>query len=215
MTPETLLLPPLLILAFLGLVTALRWRLWWVLAACLGYGALLAWVLPLGPLAPALWAAAGLALLAALYLARRQTRAAAPVAAPRRAKKGAPGIVVDGTNVMFWDGEADLRVLRAVVDHLKARGLAPHVFLDASSRHHLGERELDEGGFARRLGLPKGRVMVCPAGTEADAFLLKFARAEGLAIVSNDRFADRAGQRRGLRLVKGVFAGGRPILEGL
>lgn len=89
------------------------------------------------------------------------------------------------------------------------------MFLDASTRHHLGDKSLNETGFAKALGLTRNQVMVCPAQTEADAFLLKFAKENGFPVVSNDRFGDRAALAKGLKLVKGVMAGGKPVLQGL
>lgn len=143
----------------------------------------------------------------------------------RKTRKDAPSkwqkytgrqIVIDGTNVLYWDGEtARLDTLRSVVDYLRQRDINPIVFLDASSRHHLKDKSLTEKGFAQALGLPQVRVMVCPAGTEADVFILKFAKKEGLPILSNDRFGDRSKMAKGVKIVKGVMTGGRPILDGL
>lgn len=126
-----------------------------------------------------------------------------------------PSVVIDGTNVMYWDGQADLHTLRVVVDKLQSKNLSPHVFLDASSRHHLGDKSLDQHSFAAALGLAPNQVTVCPAQTEADAFLLRFAKENNIPVVSNDRFGDRASLAKGLKLVKGVIAGGKPVLQGL
>ncbi|UWR22346.1 NYN domain-containing protein [Sulfitobacter sp. S190] len=155
-------------------------------------------------------AAIGFALCAGLWvLARRRRGKLQPTAARRR-------IVVDGTNVMFWhDNTAKLSTLKSVVGALRRRNLDPVVFLDASSRHHLGDRSLDAVKFARVLGLRADRVVVCPARTEADAFLLDYARRNRLAVVSNDRFRDRPRAARNLRLVGGYVANGRVRLKGL
>ena len=214
MTPQDILTVLIAGLAFLGYVTCLRWALWPTLLATAGLGALMWWMSPPDGTRYPYWASGAALVLAGLMVRRWMPAGQAPVqkAAPKGARTD---IVIDGTNVMFWDGEADLRTLRAVVDQLKAKGRTPFVFLDASSRHHLGDPSLNETGFARALGLRRNRIMVCPAGTEADAFILKFAREERLPIVSNDRFGDRAAQVRGLRLVKGGMAGGKPILQGL
>jgi len=134
----------------------------------------------------------------------------------KRPGKGQKEIVIDGTNVMYWDDNAPaLSTLRSTVTYLKKRDYLPFVFLDASSRHHLGDRSLDAAGFAHALALHPSRVVVCPAGTEADVFILKFAREHDLPVLSNDRFGDRKQQVRGIKLVKGVFANGKPILDGL
>ncbi|MEQ6249641.1 hypothetical protein ABMC89_12180 [Sulfitobacter sp. HNIBRBA3233] len=138
----------------------------------------------------------------------------------RRPKQGtarsARSIAVDGTNVMFWrDNIALVSTLKSVVRHLERSGFEPVVFLDASSRHHVGDRSLDEGGFARALRLPVRNVMVCPARTEADAFILRFAKDQKVAVVSNDQFRDRPRESRNIRLVKGRMEGQRVILKGL
>ncbi len=137
---------------------------------------------------------------------------------PAKAKPRAPQqreVVIDGTNVMYWDGEPDLRTLRHVVDKLRSKNLLPFVFFDASARHHLGDRSLNAKGFAMALGLKQNRVRVCPAQTDADAFILSYAKENNLPVVSNDRFGDRAAQVKGLKLIKGVVANGKPILHGL
>ena len=215
MTPSDVIFPAILLLAFIGYVTCLvRWLLP-TLVLSTAMGLFLGRAAPFGPETQIYWIAAAIAVLLALGTAAQVSRSgSAEESAPIPMPEG-DGVVIDGTNVLFWDGEADLRVLRSVVDHLKEKGRAPYVFLDASSRHHLEDKALDDKAFAKRLGLPRNRVMVCPAGTEADVFILKFAREQGLAIVSNDRFGDRAQQKKGIKLIKGVFAGGKPILHGL
>ena len=58
--------------------------------------------------------------------------------APQDPQSDSKEIVIDGTNVLYWDGEqAELSTLCIVVDDLRRRGYAQFVFLDASSRHHL------------------------------------------------------------------------------
>lgn len=205
-------------LAILGLAVCL-WRARWItLLLVLGLAVFLWRDHPPEQANMLYWGAAVLCVLLSALVAR-QLSAQAP--APQRttaksAKKGQREIVIDGTNVMYWqDNTADLDTLKSVVEYLKSKDILPYVFLDASSRHHLGESSLDEKGFARRLGLHPGRVMVCPAQTEADAFILKFARQEGLPILSNDRFGDRAKKAKGLKLIKGVMANGKPLLNGL
>ena len=123
--------------------------------------------------------------------------------------------VTGGHHLKFDSDGAQMVTLRIVIDALKKKGRTPIVFLDASSRHHLGDKGLNEQGFAKALGVPKSQVMVCPARTEADAFILKYARAEDLPVVSNDMFRDRAAQTKGLKFVKGVIVKGRPIFDGL
>ena len=150
------------------------------------------------------------AVLLAVYGWLRRRTVTAP---PRKATRQ---IAIDGTNVLFWRDEvAQLQTLRVVVDHLRYQGIDPVIFLDASSRHHIGDKSLDEQKFARALGVPQKRVMVCPARTEADAFILQYAGEHKLPVVSNDRFRDRPREARNIRLIRGRFNGDRPILKGL
>lgn len=214
MTPDIVLKAMLLALAFVGYVACLRRFLWITLAVSGGVAAYAWHALPYAPDDLGVWIVAGLAAAVALRVAVPQ-RANDSKASPPPLRKNGPDVAIDGTNVMYWDGEADLRSLRLVVDLLRAKGMHPFVFLDASSRHHLKRPELDEAGFAKALGLKRNRVMVCPAGTEADAFILKFAKDEGMAVVSNDRFGDRAQQAKGIKLIKGGIANDKPMLHGL
>lgn len=125
-------------------------------------------------------------------------------------------IVVDGTNVLFWEDETPkLETLRKVVRALEARKFEPVVFLDASTRHHLKDRTLGEAKFARVLELPVNRVMVVPKGSEADAFLLKYAKKQRIPVLSNDKFRDRAREKHGLSLHGGSVVKGRVRLRGL
>jgi hypothetical protein len=153
----------------------------------------------------------GVAALVAIGLATRHR-----LRRPKAPKRSARRIVIDGTNVMYWDGgAAKLATLRCVVDDLTKRGFVPVVFLDASSRHHLKDKSLTESGFAKALGLPQKQVMVCPAGTEADEFILKFANQEALPILSNDRFGDRSALAKDIKTIKGVMTDGQPIFDGI
>lgn len=146
-------------------------------------------------------------LLVFLWLRRGPGQAAAPM--PRQ-------IAVDGTNVMFWrDETAQLATLQIVLNRLRHKGFDPVVFLDASSRHHVGDKSLNERKFAQVLGLAENRIMVVPKGTEADAFILEYAGAQKLAVVSNDRFRDRPRAARNIRLIKGRFEGKRLVFKNL
>ncbi|KIN63015.1 RNase Zc3h12a domain containing protein [Sulfitobacter noctilucicola] len=216
MTPTDILTPIVLILAFVGFVWCLRVYLWVTIALTAVLAIFFAQQFSLDVITPFHWAGFAIVVIFALgavsFLPERRVKAVKP-----GNKSGGKGreVVIDGTNVMYWDGEADLNTLKSVVDFFLSRNTIPIVFLDASSRHHLGDKSLNEKGFAKALGLTRDRVMVCPAQTEADAFILKFAKEEGLPIVSNDRFGDRAQQAKGIKLIKGLFVRGKPILEGL
>ena len=139
----------------------------------------------------------------------------------RRGSRGADApsqrqIVVDGTNVMFWkDEKAQISTLKTVLKRLRHEGFDPVVYLDASSRHHVGDTSLNARKFGEVLGLAADHLTVVPARTEADAQLLEYARKHKLAVVSNDRFRDRAREARNIKLVKGHFRGQRLVLKNL
>lgn len=220
MTPIEILTPIILLLAFVGYVFCLSRIMWITLGLTAALAAYFSRGYPFDGTNLFYWGATGgvvlTAWLAAMVLRRTDSASGTPPQKKKPERKSElPGVVIDGTNVMFWDGEADLRTLRAVVDKLRTKNLSPFVFLDASSRHHLGDKSLNQNGFAKALGVKRNQIMVCPAQTEADAFLLKFAKENSMPVVSNDRFGDRAAQAKGLKLIKGVIAGGKPVLQGL
>lgn len=219
MEPIHIIAAIILGLAFVGYITCLTHFYWGSLALTATTVATLSAKTPIDTQTIPYWGAAALAVAVALTIAslrkprkpqrRHIQKSDPPEPSGRR-------IVIDGTNVMYWDGEtAQLDTLRRVVDYLMQRDITPIVFLDASSRHHLKDKSLTEKGFARALGLSQKQVMVCPAGTEADVFILKFAKQEALPILSNDRFGDRSALAKGIKIVKGVITAGRPILDGL
>ena len=58
------------------------------------------------------------------------------LAQPKRS--GNKWIIVDGSNVMHWkSGEPNIRVVRDVVDELRARGYTPGVVFDANAGYLL------------------------------------------------------------------------------
>ena len=64
------------------------------------------------------------------------------------------GIVVDGSNVMYWNGDPETRVLRRVIDKLKELGFQPFVVFDASVGYRLSDRYLDDVTMAAIVDLP-------------------------------------------------------------
>jgi hypothetical protein len=107
----------------------------------------------------------------------------------RDASEERPIALVDGSNVAHSceGGEARLENIVLVCRKLDEEGFDPIVVADAALRHQIDDRE----GFEERVGA--GRIRQAPAGTDADYFILSFARELDAAIVSNDRFRDRAG----------------------
>lgn len=95
--------------------------------------------------------------------------------------------IVDGSNVAHsTEGEhARLENIRLVMDKLREEGYSPIVVADAALRH-----QIDDGEQYERL-VDEGTIRQAPAGTDADYFILAFARELDASVVSNDRFRDR------------------------
>jgi hypothetical protein len=96
-------------------------------------------------------------------------------------------VIVDGSNVAHSsEGEkALLGNIRVVREKLIEEGYIPVVLADAALRHQID----DEHGFEQLV--EAGTIKQAPAGTDADYFILSFARELDANIVSNDRFKDR------------------------
>jgi hypothetical protein len=104
------------------------------------------------------------------------------------ARSGASRVVlVDGSNVAHSsEGEQpSLADIVAVCDKLRGEGYEPVVVVDAALRHQIDDR----AGYERLVD--EGHIRQAPAGTDADYFILSFARELDASIVSNDRFRDR------------------------
>jgi len=96
-------------------------------------------------------------------------------------------VLVDGSNVAHsTEGEQALVAnLLAVRDKLRDEGMEPVIVVDAALRH-----QVDDPQRYEQL-VEEGEVRQAPAGTDADYFILSFARELNASIVSNDRFRDR------------------------
>jgi hypothetical protein len=96
-------------------------------------------------------------------------------------------VIVDGSNVAHaGEGEkASLRAITLVFEKLVEEGYEPVVVVDAALRHQIDDRQ----GYERMV--EEGNIKQAPAGTDADYFILSFARELDAAVVSNDRFRDR------------------------
>lgn len=99
-----------------------------------------------------------------------------------------PMALVDGSNVAHSSegDEARLDNIKFVVRKLRKEGYDVVVVADAALRHQIDDKE----GYERRV--EEGKIRQAPAGTDADYFLLAFARELDAVIVSNDLFRDRA-----------------------
>lgn len=95
--------------------------------------------------------------------------------------------IIDGSNVAHaGEGEkASLQAIRLVTEKLAEEGYQPIIVVDAALRHQIDDRQ----GYEQMV--EGGDIKQAPAGTDADYFILSFARELDAAVVSNDRFRDR------------------------
>jgi hypothetical protein len=99
-------------------------------------------------------------------------------------------VIVDGSNVAHSTEGEKPRIANviAVRDKLKEEGLEPVIMADAALRH-----QIDDAKQYEQM-VESGAIRQVPAGTDADYFILSFARELNATIVSNDRFRDRLAQ---------------------
>jgi hypothetical protein len=123
---------------------------------------------------------------------------------------GAKIALVDGANAAH-SGESGARLenILLLCEKLEEEGLEPIVVVDASLRH-----EIDAAEEYERM-VEGGRIRQAPAGTDADYFILSFARELDAAVVSNDRFSDF---REGFpdardRIIRYMIVEGEVVLE--
>ncbi|MGD9293846.1 MAG: hypothetical protein PVI41_03095 [Roseobacter sp.] len=145
-------------------------------------------------------------------------RSVARARAKRRQFEQAEPIIIDGSNIMHWNGgEPRLETVKAVVDRLTEDGFAPGVVFDANAGYLLSGKYQHDGSLSRWLGLPEKNVMVVPKGTPADPMILQAARDMDARVVTNDRYRDWVGQfpeiRRKGFLIRGSFASGELDLK--
>ena len=127
------------------------------------------------------------------------------------AEKTGPLVLVDGSNVAHC-GEGEQAVLAhivAVCDKLREEGYEAVVVVDAALRHQIDDRS----GYERLV--EDGSIRQAPAGTDADYFILSFARELDASIVSNDRFRDRQKSfpEAAKRLIRYMVVKGEVVLE--
>jgi hypothetical protein len=94
--------------------------------------------------------------------------------------------IVDGSNVAHSsETGCELHNIHLVWEKLEEQGYEPIVVADAALRHQIDDKRRYE-----EL-IDEGKIKQAPAGTDADYFILSFARELAASIVSNDRFKDR------------------------
>ena len=99
-------------------------------------------------------------------------------------------VLIDGSNVAHSsEGErARLANILIVAGKMREEGMEPIIVADAALRH-----QIDDRGEYERL-VDEGKIKQAPAGTDADYFILSFARELGASVLSNDRYRDRSRQ---------------------
>jgi hypothetical protein len=120
-------------------------------------------------------------------------------------------VIVDGSNVAHSTegGSARLENIILMRDKLVEKGLEPVLVVDAALRHQID----DTPGYEQMV--EKGEVKQAPAGTDADYFILSFARELGARIVSNDRFRDRMPEFKDVsrRFIRYMIVQGEVVFE--
>ena len=119
--------------------------------------------------------------------------------------------IVDASNVAH-SSEGDQALLgniRLVCDKLIEEGYEPIVVADAALRH-----QIDQPAEFEEM-VDSGKIRQAPAGTDADYFILSFARELDAAVVSNDRFKDRqkAFPEARDRAIRYMILGGEVVFE--
>lgn len=118
--------------------------------------------------------------------------------------------IVDASNVAHaGERGARLATLLAVRDELREEGFEPILVADAALRHQID----DKAGYEQLVD--SGELRQAPAGTDADYFILKFARELGAMVVSNDRFRDggRLADEAKRRQIRFMVMEGEVVLE--
>jgi hypothetical protein len=96
-------------------------------------------------------------------------------------------VIIDASNVAHSsEGEKPLlENIELVYAKLLEEGYKPIVVADAALRH-----QIDNSAAFEQM-VEDGTIKQAPAGTDADYFILSFARELEADVVSNDRFKDR------------------------
>lgn len=129
---------------------------------------------------------------------------------PESKDAGGP-VLVDAANVAHSTegATAKLSNIRLVMDKLTEEGFRPLIVADAALRH-----QIDDKAAYEKL-IEDGVVKQAPAGTDADYFILSFAREMKARILTNDRFRDRAvefAEERD-RVIRYMIVDGAVVLE--
>jgi hypothetical protein len=136
-------------------------------------------------------------------------RAESRTPAPRKAESRK--VLVDGSNVAhFTEGNGPrLQNILLVMAKLRNDGFEPLIVADAALRH-----QIDDKAQYEQL-IESGVVYQAPAGTDADYFILSFAREKDARILTNDRFRDLARKfaKERDRVIRFMIVDGSVVLE--
>lgn len=120
-------------------------------------------------------------------------------------------VLVDASNVAHSTegGEAKLANIKLVQARLLDDGFEPLVVADAALRHQIDDKQ------AYEAMIDGGQVHQAPAGTDADYFILSFARELNARILTNDRFRDRAQEfpEERERIIRYMIVDGEVVFE--
>lgn len=119
--------------------------------------------------------------------------------------------IIDGSNVAYSTegGQPRLDNIQLMVEKLEEDGYTPIVVVDAALRHSID----NESEYEKMVD--SGKIKQAPAGTDADYFILAFARELEASIVSNDRFRDRSDgfPEAASRLIRYMIVNNEVVLE--
>lgn len=119
--------------------------------------------------------------------------------------------IVDGSNVAYSTERSQPRLnnILLVCEKLREDGIEPLIVVDAALRH-----QIDQKGRYEEM-VQDGSIRQAPAGTDADYFVVSFARELDAAVVSNDRFRDHSNAFPELdeRLIRYMIVNDEVVLE--
>jgi hypothetical protein len=154
---------------------------------------------------------------------RKTTRAPAPSPKPPRPRKVRRGpavppdlrvtpesVVVDGSNVMYWDDQQPTAgAVQKVLDALRVAGKDPILCFDANVGYRLAQQPLDRSELALLFGVSPSQLVLCPSRTDGDATILRIATTHNLPVVSNDGYRDYPDLVGKVRLMPGSIVKGQ------
>lgn len=128
----------------------------------------------------------------------------------RQKRPDRPEVIVDGSNVLYWRGDApELNTVKDLVRRVQRQGYDPIVWFDANAGYLTADRYLNEAELAEKLSLRADQVHVTPKGTQADAGLLAMAKSLNAPVISRDRYRDYEAQHPWLRKAGRLYAGSK------